>query len=90
MEVEWDPKKAKTNFQKHGIHFSDAEIALFDPNSLSMEDIEAEGEQRFIALGYDAVGSLLVVVYTYCGENIRIISARHATKRERKTYEERI
>jgi hypothetical protein len=90
MEVEWDPKKAKTNFQKHGIHFADAEIVLFDPNSLSMEDIEAEGEQRFIALGYDAVGRLLVVVYTYRRDNIRIISARHATKRERKTYEERI
>jgi uncharacterized protein len=90
VEVEWDPEKAIINYKKHGIHFADAEIVLMDPTALSMEDFEAEGEQRFIALGYDAVGRLLVVVYTYRGENIRIISARPATKRERKTYEERI
>ena len=53
MEVEWDSNKADINLQKHGVHFSDAEAVLFDPNALSFEDTTAQGEQRFIAIGMD-------------------------------------
>lgn len=87
MSIEWDPEKARANVQKHGIRFADAEGVLFDPNAISVEDERAEGEQRFVALGMDSRGRLLVVVYTYRGETVRIISARTATKKERGAYE---
>jgi uncharacterized protein len=87
MEIEWDPNKATSNLKKHGIRFSDAEMVLSDPNALSLEDEEAEGEQRFIAIGLDHLWRLLVVVYTYRGNNIRLISARPATGPERRKYE---
>ena len=90
MEIEWDSRKAISNLEKHGIHFADSELVLFDPNALTKEDMKAEGEQRYVTVGTDAVGRILVVVYTYRGENIRIISARPATKKERSTYEEGI
>jgi uncharacterized protein len=87
MEVEWDPNKADINLQKHGVHFSDAEAVLFDPNALSVEDPTAQGEQRFIAIGMDHLWRLLVVVYTERGSRTRLISARPATRSERNTYE---
>jgi uncharacterized protein len=87
MEIEWDPNKAAINREKHGVRFSDAEAVLFDPNALSMEDEMAEGEQRFIAIGLDHLLRVLFVVYTYRGENIRLISARPATRHERRQYE---
>lgn len=90
MDVNWDPAKAKANFKKHGVHFSDAEAVLFDPLALSMEDEDAEGEDRFIAMGQDAVGRILVVVYTYRGNAIRLISARPATRKEINDYEKGI
>ena len=85
--IEWDANKAKVNLKKHGIHFSDAEAVLFDPNAISFEDENAEGEQRHVAMGLDHLGRVLVVVYTYRGENIRLISARRATQNERRAYE---
>ena len=90
VDVNWDPEKARSNLDKHGIRFSDAEIILSDPNALTREDEYAEGEQRFVTVGMDAVGRILVVVYAHRGENIRLISARAATKGERKSYEEGI
>ena len=72
------------------MRFSDAETVLFDPNALTREDIESEGEQRFVTVGMDSGGRILIVIYTYRGEDIRLISARSATKRERKQYEEGI
>ena len=90
MRVDWDPEKAKSNFQKHGVRFSDAEIVLYDLTALTSEDVEAEGEQRFISIGRDVITRIIVVVYTYRGQDIRLISARKATKRERKAYEKRI
>ena len=71
VDVGWDPEKAKTNFNKHRIRFSDAEIVLSDPNALSREDIDAEGEQRFVTVGMDAIGRILVVAQAHRGENIR-------------------
>jgi uncharacterized DUF497 family protein len=65
-------------------------MVLFDPNALTREDMHTEGEQRFVIVGMDAVGRVLVVVYTHRGDNIRLISARTAAKGERKSYEEGI
>ena len=90
MGVEWDPEKAISNLRKHGVRFSDAEAALFDPDSLSREDEDAESKQRFVSIGRDAIGRVVVVVYTYRGENVRVISVRKATRKERRLYEEGI
>ncbi|PSB02324.1 BrnT family toxin [Merismopedia glauca] len=87
MEVEWDSNKAAINLQKHGVSFSDAEAVLFDPNALSFEDTTAQGERRFVAIGMDHLWRLLVVVYTDRGNRVRIISARPATRSERRQYE---
>lgn len=86
MEYEWDQDKADSNLQKHKVDFADAAHALEDENALTMEDLDL-GEQRFITMGTDALGRLLVVVYTWRGERIRVISARKATRRERNQYE---
>lgn len=87
MKIAFDPNKASQNFRKHGIRFSDAENVLFDPMTLTREDGDAEGEQRFVSIGMDATGRLLVVAFTYRGEEIRLISARTATVKERECYE---
>lgn len=87
MDVRWDPAKARANLKKHGVRFSDAESALFDPLSLSMEDTISEGEQRFISIGIDSVGRVVVVVYTHRDDEIRLISARLANRNEIQTYE---
>ncbi len=60
MEVEWDPNKAVINLKKHGVSFPDAEAVLFDPNALSFEDTEAQGEQRFVVIGMDHLWRLTV------------------------------
>jgi len=90
MQVLWDPEKAAANLAKHGVRFSDAELVLYDPLAVTIEDETAEGEQRLVTIGLDAVGRVLVLVYTFRGEDIRLISARPATPRERRTYEEGI
>jgi uncharacterized DUF497 family protein len=87
MNVDWDPNKAKTNRADHGVSFPDAEAVLYDPNGITREDDSAEGEQRFVTVGLDALGRVLVVVYTYRGDTTRIISARKATRNEVRTYE---
>ena len=87
MKITFDPHKAAINFRKHGVRFSDAESVLFDPMALTREDMDAEGEQRFTSIGVDATGRLLVVVFSYRGEEIRLISARPATAKEREYYE---
>jgi uncharacterized DUF497 family protein len=90
MKVTWDPQKAETNFKKHKVRFSDAETVLFDTMALTIEDQDVGGERRFVSIGSDALGRVLVVVYTYREDAIRIISARRATPTERKYYEEGI
>jgi hypothetical protein len=90
MKVTWDPLKARANLDKHGVRFADAESVLFDPGALTREDEYAEGEQRFVSVGLDSLGRVLTVVYSYQGEAIRMISARQATKSERRAYEEGI
>jgi uncharacterized DUF497 family protein len=90
MDVTWDPKKAETNFRKHGIRFSDAETVLFDPLALTLKDQDVNGEQRLVTVGLDVIGRIIVTVYTYRGDTIRLISARKATATERKQYEKGI
>lgn len=89
VEIEWDPAKAAANLRKHEIDFADAALALEDDLALTVEDLDAESENRFVAIGTDPIGRLLVVVFTWRGERIRLISARRATPRERRQYEER-
>ena len=89
VDCEWDPDKAKLNFRKHGIRFADAVAVLEDEFALTVRDPFSEQEERWITLGKDAFDRLLIVVYTWRGERIRLISARRATARERQQYEER-
>lgn len=86
-EVEWDPRKAEHNAAKHGVAFSDAVGALDDPYALTVFDDDS-GEARSVTLGTDFTGRLLVVVYTWRGARVRIISARLATRAERRQYAE--
>ena len=90
MVVIWDPSKAKTNLKKHGISFEEAQTVLESDQQLILDDHDHD-EQRFIALGFSKQLNLLVVVYCYrLSDVVRIISARKATKGERKMYEERV
>jgi len=86
MDIEFDPIKAQTNLQKHRVSFAHAEQALRDSLAITIEDPDSEGEQRFITLGMDALGRILVVVFTHRGENIRLISARKASRGEMEFY----
>jgi uncharacterized protein len=85
---EWDPEKAESNFRKHGVLFSEARTVFDDPLLLIDEDEEHSiGERRFRAIGRSVDSRLLVVVHAEYGAVIRIISAREATRRERRAYE---
>jgi uncharacterized DUF497 family protein len=83
---EWDAAKAAANARKHRVDFADA-VAVFDDGSaVTIPDEDAEGEERWVTMGLDAFDRLLVVVYTWRGTNIRLISARRASQRERAEY----
>ena len=85
---EWDKAKAKRNIEIHGITFDEASTVFKDPLSLAIFDpLRSENEDRFVLIGNSFKNRLLVVVHTERGDNIRIISARKATKNERKYYE---
>ncbi len=88
MNYVWDLQKAASNFEKHGIYFADAVGVFEDEQALSIEDITDYGEERFVSVGMDYLGRILTVVFTYRNDEIRIISARKATKKERLAYEE--
>lgn len=88
VSYEWDEAKARANFAKHGVRFADAVSALEDESALTIKDAFSTAEDRWITLGVDALGRLLVIVYTWRGESVRLISARTATRRERLQYEE--
>jgi len=89
-EISWDSVKAKSNRLKHRVFFSEVEPVFYDPNAISFEDVNSKGEARFIVIGLDSLARLVVVVYTYRNNVIRIISARKASKAEQKTYEKGI
>ncbi|AGA91904.1 hypothetical protein Thimo_3225 [Thioflavicoccus mobilis 8321] len=88
MHLEYDPAKRAANLRKHGIDLEDARPVLFDPCAVVRENQDAEREQRFIAVGLDALGRVLTVIYTYRPPDvIRLISARPATSSEKQAYE---
>ncbi len=89
MNYQWDPKKTKINYKKHGVDFADAVCVFEDEWSLTIKKRIAGGEQRFMTIGVDFLGHVIVVVHTYRDEDIRLISARPATKAERNVYEKR-
>lgn len=88
MNYEWDPNKAKSNYKKHGVRFADAVGVFEDENAITIQD-ERNSEERFITIGRDFLSRVLVVVYTFRAVVIRIISARKATAREQRMYEEK-
>jgi uncharacterized DUF497 family protein len=86
VQIEFDPAKARTNLAKHKVSFAHAEQALRDPNAVTIEDPDAEDEQRFVSLGMDALGRILVVVHTPRENRVRLISARKASRGEAAQY----
>ena len=72
------------------MEFADAAGVFEDPDAITIEDPDSEGEQRFLSIGLDVLGRIIVVAYTYRDDDVRLISARKATKKEVKIYEERI
>lgn len=89
LNFEWDENKAKSNLAKHAVSFGEAATVFGDPLSLTIAaPAHSQVEDRFIIIGSSHQRKLLVVVHTERGDNIRIISARRASKRERMSYEE--
>ena len=87
MSAEFDPKKDAANLKKHGVSLSEGDGVLNDPLALTVEDASAEGEQRFVTIGMNTFGSLMVVVHTPRGGGSRSISVRKADPKERRNYE---
>jgi len=85
VDFEWDIKKALSSLKKHGVDFADAISVLEDERAVTITD-EHPDEERFITIGKDVFGRILVVVYTWRLNRIRIISARKATAKERNQY----
>jgi uncharacterized DUF497 family protein len=89
IAFEWDPGKDSANRRKHGVGFVEASTVFGDPLSITIPDPDhAEDEERFVIVGMSGQRSLLIVVHTIREERIRLISARPATKYERRKYEE--
>lgn len=89
LNFEWDAAKATANLRKHGVAFDEACSVFADPLSRTIRDpMHSVGEHRFVLLGRSSAGRLLVVAHTDRGATIRLISARPATRPERKAYEE--
>lgn len=88
MKFEWDPKKAELNVKKHGLTFEEASAVFGDPLAATVPDPRhSSSETRFVTMGQSSANRLLVVAHVDRGEQIRIISARLATRRERRSYE---
>lgn len=91
MIYEWDAEKAKLNLRKHGVSFEDAATVFVDPLALTFPDpYHTGGEEREITIGHSTTGWVVFVAHCQRGNRVRIISARKATRRERKQYEEGI
>ena len=87
MTVTFDPQKNAANLKKHGVSLAEGDGVLNDPLALTIEDDSAEGEQRFVSIGMNSFGSLMVVAYTHRGDDVRLISVRKAEPKERRAYE---
>jgi uncharacterized DUF497 family protein len=89
LVFEWDKRKATSNLRKHDVSFQEAATVFGDPLSLTVVDTSAAArEARFVTIGQSGQGQTLVVVHVDHGDTIRLISARLATRSERRTYEE--
>ncbi|MBI3472752.1 MAG: BrnT family toxin [Candidatus Solibacter usitatus] len=87
--LRWHPEKARSNLRKHGVTFEEAASVFRDILSVTISDpLHSAGESRFLTIGRSDRDRTVVVVHSDVGETIRIISARHATRRERREYEE--
>jgi len=83
----FDPKKDAANLKRHGVSLSEGDGVLNDPLALTVEDDSAEGEHRFVTIGMNLLGSLMVVVHTSRRDGVRVISVRKADPKERRNYE---
>jgi len=90
VSAEFDPRKDAANLKKHGVSLSEGDGVLSDPLALTIEDEGAEGEQRFVTIGVNVFGMLMVVVHTPRRNGPRIISVRKADPKERRHYEKSI
>ena len=89
MNFEWDENKAAVNLKKHGVSFDEAKTVFDDPLYIDFYDPDhSEGEYRYIMIGMSMQNRLLLVAYTERGDAVRLISAREATRAERKAYEQ--
>ena len=89
LHFEWDLNKSRSNILKHGIAFEEATTIFGDPRSITIEDSKhSKIERRYVTIGVSFRVRTLVVIHTERGNNIRIISARLASRNERRTYEE--
>jgi len=84
--VRWDPAKAAANLRNHGIDFADAATAFTDDHAITIPDHDHD-EERFVSIAMDALGRILVLVHTWRADEPRLISARKATRAERRQYE---
>ena len=88
MRFEWESTKRVRNLRKHGVDFEEARTVFYDPMATTFEDPgHSHSEERAITIGFSARGRLLVVCHTERERSVRVISARLATKRERKRHE---
>ena len=90
VSAEFYPKKDAANIRKHGVSLSEGDGVLNDPLALTAEDDFAEGEQRFVTIGTNLFGSLMVVIHTPRGRGSRVISARKADPTEKRDYEKNV
>ena len=89
MEFEWNPDKAGANFKKHGVYFTEAATVFSDPLSITFPDpAHSINESRHITIGLSRNGRLLILAHTDRNKRLRIISAREATRKEKRFYEQ--
>lgn len=88
MRFQWDAEKAQSNLKKHGVTFEESVTVFYDPLAATFDDPDhSQGERRWVTVGYSLQGRLLVVCHTERARSVRLVSARPATKRERKRHE---
>ena len=87
VSADFDPRKDAANIKKHGVSLSEGDGVLNDPLALTVEDDSAEGEQRFVTIGMNVFGSLMIVVHTLRRDGSRTISVRKPDPKERRNYE---
>jgi uncharacterized protein len=90
MSPEFDPKKNTANVTKHGVSLAAGDGVLLDPLAITIEDSATLDEPRWNTVGANSLGTLMVVVWAERGEEIRLISVRRATPKERRSYEKGI